>query len=265
MWKVIGASVTGRSHQATATDCEDACGWRADRDITTLVVADGAGSRPLAAAGAALAVEQALSAADTVAVSGNPVRMPELMRAVFGNVRDQIARLATAEEHAIGEYACTLAVAVLTAHSVCVGQIGDTITVVGHKSRYATLAPAPQTEYVNETTFVTDERWTDHIRIGVLRADEADAVFLSTDGLRFKILADLGKGTPYTPFFEDAQSYARSVDANAGAIRRFLAALDDQSGDDKTLLIAVRASLTDGPITSDSLVTSVPQWVINDA
>ena len=222
MWKVIGASVIGTSHKATGTGCEDACGWRAEHDATYLAVADGAGGRPHSARGAALAVEHALRLADTVNCYCEPGVLAERMRSVFAGVRGQLAELACAEGHAIGDYAATLAVAVLGGELVCVGQIGDTIAVAGNQGRYETLAPAPRPEYVNETTFVTDEGWTEHVRIDVRPASEADAVFLSTDGLRFKILADLRDATPFTPFFEDAQAYARSPVADADAIQEFL-------------------------------------------
>lgn len=45
MCRVIGASVTGRSHEAAGKDCEDASGQRAEPELTCLAVADGAGSR----------------------------------------------------------------------------------------------------------------------------------------------------------------------------------------------------------------------------
>ena len=42
------------------------------------------------------------------------------------------------------------------------------------------------------------------------------------------------------PFFEDLAAFARSPLASDDAVRAFLAGLDDQSGDDKTLVAAVR-------------------------
>lgn len=65
-------------------------------------------------------------------------------------------------------------------------------------------------------------------------------MFQSTDGLRFRIVDHLAAGTPLCPFSEDLAAYARSPSAASHAVRRFLDGLDDQSGDDKTLLAAVR-------------------------
>ena len=42
MWKVIGASVTGSSHEAMETGCEDASHWSSGPEVTCLAIADGA-------------------------------------------------------------------------------------------------------------------------------------------------------------------------------------------------------------------------------
>jgi Protein phosphatase 2C len=245
VWKVIGASVPGASHAAAGTGCADACGWRADDELTCLVVADGAGSRPHSARGAALAVEHALQLTGLAAADRDPAELAERMRLIFAGVRERLGDLARTEGHAIGDYACTLAVAVLSRELMCIGQVGDTIAVTGSQGGYQTIIPAPQAEYVNETAFVTDPGWAGQLRTEVRPAWQVDAVFLSTDGMRFQILADLAEATPFTPFFEDAEVYARSPGADTDAVGRFLLALDDQSGDDKTLLVAVRDPVTE--------------------
>jgi hypothetical protein len=234
MWNVIGASVAGTSHQATGRQCEDACGWRAATGVTCLAVADGAGSRPLSRCGAALAVEGSLLACAEGPRTGDPAAR---LRLIFAAAREQITARALADGHDEDDYATTLAVAILTGTSVAVGQIGDTIAVAGHAGSYQTVAPAPRAEYVNETAFLTGPDALGELRIDVT---PADTVFLATDGLRFKILDDLATAAPFAPFFEDLAAFARSPQASDDAVRAFLAGLDDQSGDDKTLVAAVR-------------------------
>jgi Protein phosphatase 2C len=124
--------------------------------------------------------------------------------------------------------------------TVAVGQIGDTIAVAGRAGGYQTLTPAPRAEYVNETAFLTGPDAPGELRINLTPAAQADTVFLATDGLRFKILDDLATASPFAPFFEDLAAFARSPQASDDAVRAFLAGLDDQSGDDKTLVAAVR-------------------------
>ena len=65
-------------------------------------------------------------------------------------------------------------------------------------------------EYANETTFVTGTDALAELRVDTLREDETDAIALSTDGLRYKILDDLATYRPYEPFFEDLFAYAGS-------------------------------------------------------
>jgi len=238
MWQVIGASVAGTAHQAAGRECEDACGWRAAPGLTCLAVADGAGSRPMSRHGAARAVESSLLACAEGSRDEDPAAW---LRLIFAAAREQITARALADGKDAGDYATTLAVAVLTGAAVAVGQIGDTIAVAGRAGKYETLTPAPRAEYVNETAFLTGPDALDALRITVTPAAQADTLFLATDGLRFKILDDLATAAPFTPFFDDLAAFARSAQASDDAVRAFLAALDDQSGDDKTLVAAVRA------------------------
>lgn len=167
-------------------------------------------------------------------------------------MRARIEAVATSEGRDVSDYATTLGVAILTSRSVGVAQIGDTIAVVGCAGNYRTVEPAPRAEYVNETTFVTDDDALGLLRLNVKPADEVDVVVLSTDGLRFKILANLATGAPFTPFFEDLTTYLRTPESSDIGIRQFLEDLQDQSGDDKSLIATVRVAV-DSAGRSDNL------------
>jgi hypothetical protein len=204
-----------------------------------LVVADGAGSRPLAQRGSAAAVDRAVQLATEQVASGTSGDPERWVRDVFVDVRDRLGEMAAVEDVAVEDFATTLAVAAITPDALCVGQIGDTIAVVGVAGMFETLAPAPRFEYANETVFLTSTDALNHLRVVARPIDGIDEVFLSTDGLRFKIL-DLSTSTPYQPFFEDVGVYVRTPDAAPDAVRSFLAGLDDQTGDDKSLVVAAR-------------------------
>ena len=240
MWKIIGASVTGASHEAAGTSCEDASSWRAGPTVTCLAIADGAGSRPLSGRGAALAVDRALLMARACAGRDEPDDPHTWLQLIVKDVREQIAMLAAAEGREPGDFASTLGIAILTSTVACVGQIGDTIAVLGEAGQYRTVDPAPRTEYVNETSFVTDKSAAEQLRVTIEPVAGIDSVFLSTDGLRYKVLGNLMTAAPFPPFFEDLAAYTRSPEASVDQIRQFLASLDDQCGDDKTLVAAVR-------------------------
>jgi hypothetical protein len=246
MWKVLGASVTGNSHVAKGTGCQDASGWRTHAGVTCLAVADGAGSRPLSATGSALAVEQALETVARLASDETPPEdLTDWLRAAFDSARDRIAAFASSTERKPGEYAATLAVAILTPDYIAVGQVGDGITVVGGGGRYIAVHPEVKGEYVNETFFLTASDWYEHLRVTVL-AGAADVVALSTDGLRYKI-TNTKTGAPFGPFFDGLLSYVKGTEASSDGIGRFLARLEnDQTGDDKSLVAAVQVTAEAG-------------------
>jgi hypothetical protein len=242
MWKVMGASVPGTAHVRAGKGCDDASEWLGGADMMCLAVADGAGSRPLSARGSRIAVDTAAELARGLrrgeALEGDPRAW---LAAVFTEARRRIMEAAGGNEHDYHDYATTLAVAVLMDGTIAIGQVGDTIAVVGGPGGYASIAPAPQFEYAHETVFVTHDDFADHLRIETLPADGVDEVYLSTDGLRYKILDNLAKSVPFEPFFADVGTYARSESAAPESIERFLSAVDDQTGDDLSLVIAVRS------------------------
>jgi len=135
--------------------------------------------------------------------------------------------------------ATTLGVVVIQDGRLSVGQVGDTIVVVRMADgTLETVSPAEKFEYVNETVFITSESAFDHLRLAEMDAGLVTGIALSTDGLRFKILSNLETNVPYGPFFEDVFAYAAGGRATNSAVAKFLNGLDDQSGDDKTLVVA---------------------------
>lgn len=244
MWKAIGASVPGTSHTRAGRGCDDSSGWIAGAEGVCLVAADGAGSRPLSAHGSRIAVDTVLefgaALRDGDAVMDDPRAW---LTDVVKEVHRRIENVANGNDHDPHDYATTLAVAVLTGDVLAIGQVGDTIVVIGGPAGYRTIAPAEPNEYANETVFVTHEEFAAHLRLATVPAAAVDQIFLSTDGLRYKILDNLRDAIPYEPFFADLATYARTADATPEAIARFLAAVDDQTGDDLTLVAAVRATV----------------------
>jgi hypothetical protein len=88
--------------------------------------------------------------------------------------------------------------------------------------------------------FLTAPDALDHLKVFTACEDPVRSVALSTDGLRYKVLDDLQATRPFEPFFRDSWTYARSAGPSSAAIESFLRDVDDQTGDDKTLVIAAR-------------------------
>ncbi|GIF26671.1 hypothetical protein Ate02nite_94010 [Paractinoplanes tereljensis] len=201
-----------------------------------LTVADGAGSKPQAARGSRLAVDTVQKLA-----FNQPTCAPDVwLHEVFGEVHRELDREANGDGLPRQHFAATLAIAVLIGDQLAIGQVGDTVVVVGGPAGYTTIDPAGHGEYANETDFITHSDWAARLRMTVCPAEAVDAIFLSTDGLRYKILDDLTAAKPYEPFFTDLAEFARTDGSDNAAIERFLSTVDDQTGDDKTLVVAVR-------------------------
>jgi hypothetical protein len=159
----------------------------------------------------------------------------------FHAARDAVQTAASTAGAHVDEFASTLAVIVLTSERIHFGQIGDSIAVVrSEEGLVRAVAPPDRSEYINETVFLTATHWEKELRLSELPIASTTALALSTDGLQFKILDDVAAGIPYAPFFEDAFSWAATAAAATDDILSFIDELDDQSGDDKTLIIAVR-------------------------
>jgi Protein phosphatase 2C len=241
-WRLVGGSVTGSLHRRQGRGCDDAFGWHVDDALVVAVTADGAGSRPgTSAFGAFTAVQAVLAAARDDPDIGH------VFQAALSAVEDAADGLGVAADL----LATTLSVAVITAERIGIGQIGDGIAVRGTGEAVEAVAVGERAEHVNETAFLTSPcALTDHLRTFSTSADAVDALALTTDGLRYQVLDDVQANRPFTPFFQAAWEYARRGDATPDAITAFLDDVEDQSGDDKTLVLAVRDPSGTAPPTS---------------
>lgn len=234
-WRVLGGSVTGSLHRRQGRGCDDAFGWHVEGDVVVAVTADGAGSRPgTSAFGAFTAVRAVVAAAERHGVGG---AVEGLFQAALSAVHDAADELGLAPDL----LATTLSVAVVAGGQVTIGQVGDGIAVHGSADAVEAVAVGARCEHVNETAFLTSPgALSDHLRTFSTSADAVDALALATDGLRYQVLDDVQACRPFVPFFQDAWAYAGRADAAPDAITSFLDEIEDQSGDDKTLLLAVR-------------------------
>jgi hypothetical protein len=181
---------------------------------------------------------------------------------LFDAARARLDRAAVDAGGNVDELATTLSIVLITEEGVQVGQVGDGIVVVRDQlGGLRAITPAERFEYANETVFLSSETWRDHLRLERLPHSSVSGVALSTDGLRFKILDDLTLGTPYSPFFDDTFAWFDSDAATSDAVARFIDRLDDQSGDDKTLVIASRRT----PLASQSEHCVVNRYVSEPA
>ena len=145
VWRVLGASVVGTSHQRMGRGCDDAHFYRVRDGYTLLAAADGAGSAERSALGAATAVQKAVDVTEEILLrQGEPTAEEQwlnLLPTIMREVHDALAMLcvdnlnasfASVDQEAqlppptsLHDLATTLLLAVVTTNWLAVAQIGD--------------------------------------------------------------------------------------------------------------------------------------------
>lgn len=242
-WTACGASVTGSMHQQRGLGCDDAYSFGVVGDFVVAAVADGAGSvSGTSAWGAHVACQSVLDDAMRPAfveqyrsAAGDDAET--LVRVLFDGALDRVHRQAQAMAVDAALLSTTLCVALATRNRATFGQIGDGVIAVEGNGSIDTLLIECKDEYANTTSFLQSERaFDDSFRTVTLGGVTAFA--LSTDGMSYKI-TNVATGEPYEPFFRGCWQHLRS-----GAGHEQFAAMlggieDDQTGDDKTMVLAV--------------------------
>jgi hypothetical protein len=246
-WRIIGASVIGRSHERSETPCQDAHRVLVvplpAGEVVVAAVADGAGSAAFSHIGALAAVAAAtdlvrlhLLDADTSDIAAD-----DIVR-IFGRVRDAVAAEARTREAALAEFACTLLLLVLLPDRTLAAHIGDGAIVVDDGLLHALSWPE-QGEYANSTLFLTMDEAIASVRVFEAGAVRRFALF--SDGLQGLALSYATRSV-FAPFIEPMLKPLAAPDVDTAslesALLAFLAneAINERTDDDKTLVLGVR-------------------------
>jgi hypothetical protein len=256
MWRVRGFSIQGYAHLTEGSPCQDA--YRQAKVGTSLVlaVADGAGSRPRSAEGAAILVTAATDVVTSMLKApGDPadgqllkMRLPE----AYARIRRRFLKQATllAGEGQAGEFAATLVAAVVTDRLVGIIQVGDgfvvtrTVNRQGVTSYHLLSRPEVGGQYSNETVFVTSSAAV-HPVIECAVEPGLTGIMLSTDGLMPAALA-YSQGQPEAVNEDFTGRVLSHLDEDKSDPRKVIRTMMSEgvvglTGDDLTLLAAVRA------------------------
>lgn len=246
-WRVLGASVQGVSHLRSQEPCQDRHQWLELAGGTlVLAVADGAGSAKWADHGAETAVTSAIAAAVAKLGglnSGNDAAWDEAIRAIFREARHALVCQAEERDIRLNDLATTLLVAIASWNRVAAGQIGDGAVVVHWADgTFASLTRPVETEYLNETTFLTMEEDRQQLQV-VIQTGDLKGLALLTDGLEMLALK-MPQATPHLPFFEPLFRFlaaAADLDRAEEQLRAFLQSprITQRADDDLTLVLAV--------------------------
>jgi hypothetical protein len=241
-WTVCGASVTGAQHLSKGLGCDDAFAYGVIGDFVVAVVADGAGSvTGTSAWGSYAACQHVLNAVMGGTFVGDfrtatTEDGDTVMRWLFDGALAAVTAQAEQMGLPVAQLATTLCVAVARPGLAVFGQIGDGIIATEDGSGISTVLIEDKGDYANTTWFIqSKEAFDESFRIAVRK--ELGAFALSTDGMAYKI-TNIVTGEAYEPFFKSAWE---NVEAGASA-SDFAAMLrgikDDQTGDDKTMVLS---------------------------
>lgn len=250
-WKILSSSVTGTSHIKRNEHGQDYCRTgvvqHAEREYFIALAADGAGSTKNGGTGAETACETAYAAIlATLRSSDDLLAIPESrIREWVQAARDSVRVRAEKSDLPIRDFASTLIGAVVGQDHAIFFQIGDGAAVISEGEGYRVIFWPDQGEYANTTFFVTDENFSEHLRIAQNNT-APDEIALFTDGLQNLVLSFSAR-TAHTGFFRPLFSALKKNPGNEFTdlschLRQLLSSEDinNRSDDDKTLVLAVR-------------------------
>lgn len=246
-WKVVAASVAGKSHVDANVPCQDAHAFEDAGQALVAAVCDGAGSAASSDRGARVVADTVVRDLAAAVREG---------RIAADSTRETLeASAVAAVEHArehlradgagtLREHATTLVCAILFERACHVLHVGDGVAVVRTRDPAApAVVSAPANgEYANETYFVTADDWQAHLRI---RSDviEVDHALLMSDGA-MAFAMSRGLAGPYGPFIDPVMRYVAAHTQREGCAALSTTLADPRThaitGDDKSLLIALR-------------------------
>jgi hypothetical protein len=240
-WAVCGASVVGDTHHRRGLGCDDAYGYGLCGDLVVAAVADGAGSvTGTSAWGSYTAcqsvVRNALRGAFRRDFATDPSGHRAQMRWLFERALAHVGRRADAMNVDLQLLSTTLSVVVANRRHAVLGQIGDGVIAVETDQGIATMLVESKDEYANTTWFLqSDKAFEASFRTAKLQGVTAFA--LSTDGMSYKI-TDIATGEAYEPFFRGSWKHVRAGSSSAHFAALLRGITDDQTGDDKTMVLS---------------------------
>jgi hypothetical protein len=251
-WRVAAASVCGSGHERAGLPCQDAHQWAtvAER-LLVVAVADGAGSAPMSADGAAIAVASATEALrEELASSADVLKLPDeglesILKNALAMAKSALESEANKRSLPVSALATTLVLVLAGPGLAAAAQVGDgSVVGVTAEGGIISLLRPTWSEYLNETVFVTSDDGLACSKAAVCR-QELKRLAVMSDGLQMAALR-MPEGEPYpgffTPLFEFLEQEPDPAAARDG-LTEFLSSprLRERTDDDVTLVLATRA------------------------
>lgn len=255
IWKYIGSSCIGTSHEDNREGCQDNCYFSVITspnrgDYFLGLVSDGAGSALRGAEGAEIScdiakklIEEWLMGLEVSSDLKDSVVVDWVME-----ISNSIGELAQKNGLVPRDFACTLLGALVGSEFAIFFQIGDGAIVFRHEKEFCHVFWPENGEYPNMTHFVTDEDYLEHLRAHITHSPP-DEIAMFTDGLQMLTLVYKSQ-TVHKPFFDPMFKALRAIEQERceqlnDELTIFLtsSSVNQRTDDDKTLILATRLNI----------------------
>jgi serine/threonine protein phosphatase PrpC len=259
-WRLTHASARGKSHVDFGLPNQD---WvevmtSQDRSVIAAVICDGAGTARQSDLGAQVTCRSLAPALLDLGICVQQAPLP--LESVRQRIIDVIegVRADLAARGPLKDFHCTMVLCLLAERGGYVAQVGDSIGLSTRfqyisdgtqevldffPSKHAKVFEPERGEYVNETHFITELDWVEHLRISEIEPSRIDALLLMTDGA---MDVALKRGRPFRGFLANLVGNLLAMD-DAQERNQLLAEwLSDpqtypMTADDKTMFLAIPA------------------------
>jgi len=247
-WKVFFASAAGKHHLVNNMPCQDSGHYLVIEDVLIGVVCDGAGSASEGQAGAEFFARRITELISDSVRCGRFAKVPpsgyrDCLMAIIREARSQMNEIAVSRQLSLRDYACTLVGCITSRDGGCLFHIGDGFAVYSRQTGESVLSHPENGEYTDETYFVTDEIWEEHLRVTpICEINRGCLIGLMSDGASPFAINRMRNGF-YRPFIDPVVTFLSNATEQNGnqALKNVLAdeKTFDITPDDKALLLAL--------------------------
>jgi len=247
-WKVFFASAAGKYHLASNAPCQDSGHYVVIDDILVAAVCDGAGSASEGHLGSEFFARKVT---ELVAESIRSERFAKNaesdyrddLLAIIQEARSQMGEVALSRQLELRDFACTLVGCVSSKKTGCFFHIGDGFAIFLRDSGESVLSHPENGEYTDETYFVTDDSWKEHLRVTpISNINRGCLIGLMSDGASPFAINRLKTGF-YRPFIDPVVTFLSKATEHNGnqALKNVLENEKtlEITPDDKALLLAL--------------------------
>jgi Protein phosphatase 2C len=247
-WRVFFASAAGKHHLDGNVPCQDSGHHVAIDDVLIGVVCDGAGSASEGHLGSDFfarkvteLVSESIASVQFIKDARSDYR--DALLVVIQSARSQLNEIALSRQRELKDFACTVVGCIASPRGGCFFHIGDGFGICVRDSGESVLSRPENGEYADETYFVTDDHWMEHLRVTPIpEINRGCLIGLMSDGAS-PFAVNRSRTGFHGPFIDPIMNFLNNVTEHGGN-QALQNVLENEktfaiTADDKTLLLAL--------------------------